>query len=84
MLFAELSMNLIHEYGITGMIVPTGILTDYGCKEFFNYIVHNKTIISAYDFENSKPFFPGVNSRFKFTLLTMGRATTPYREYLPT
>jgi hypothetical protein len=69
--FAELSLNNIHENGRAGIIVPTGIATDSPNQEFFRYIVENNHLRSLYDFINRKGFFPAVDDRYKFSLLTL-------------
>lgn len=70
-LFAESGRTLITGTGRFGMILPTGIATDATTQHFFKDLVEHGVIASLYDFENRKPLFPGVDSRFKFCLLTL-------------
>lgn len=70
-IFAELNRYLISELGLCGCIVPSGILTDDTYKYFFQDLINNNMLISAYDFENRKGLFPAIDSRIKFVLLTM-------------
>ncbi|MGE5765372.1 MAG: hypothetical protein ACM3ZF_16345 [Mycobacterium leprae] len=53
------------------MILPTGIATDATTQYFFRDLVESGSLASLYDFENRKPLFEGVDSRFKFCLLTL-------------
>lgn len=79
-LFAETSRQLIGGNGRLGVIVPTGIATDSFNQYFFRDLVQQGAIASLYDFENRKPLFEAVDSRFKFCLLTLaGRNTREAR-----
>lgn len=71
-LFAELFLNLMNEAGQAGIIVPTGIATDDSTKAYFEAISIGRRLVSLYDFENRKKLFPAVDSRMKFSLLTLG------------
>lgn len=70
-LFAELFRSITHPMGRTGIIVPTGIATDHTTQFFFKDMVETATIAALYDFENRAPLFVGVDSRYKFCLLTI-------------
>lgn len=72
-LFAELSRNLLNPSGNSGIIVPTGIATDDTYKHFFEHLNNAKSLVSLYDFENSKGLFLGVHRSYKFSLLTTSR-----------
>ena len=76
--FAETGRNLAAPRGRMGMILPTGIATDATTQFFFKDLVQRGSLASLYDFENRKPLFDGVDSRFKFCLLTL--AGTALRE----
>lgn len=79
-LFAESGRDLISPNGRFGMILPTGIATDATTQYFFKDLVAHGSIASLYDFENRKPLFEAVDSRFKFCLLTLaGRNTREAR-----
>ncbi|UCZ89288.1 MULTISPECIES: Eco57I restriction-modification methylase domain-containing protein [unclassified Gordonia (in: high G+C Gram-positive bacteria)] len=74
--FAETDRSLLAGSGRLGVILPTGIATDATTQYFFKDLVENGSIASLYDFENRKPLFGAVDSRFKFCLLTLaGRDT---------
>ena len=70
-LFAELFANLTRERA--GVIVPTGIATDSTTAPFFAALVGTQRLIRLLDFENRAGLFPAVDSRAKFSLLTLGR-----------
>jgi hypothetical protein len=69
--FAETVRHLISKQGRAGIIVPTGIATDDTCKKFFGDLIQKEAIASLYDFENREKLFEAVDSRMKFSLLTM-------------
>ncbi len=72
--FAELMRNSVADTGRTGMIVPSGIATDFTYRQFFSDLVDKRSLASLYDFENRQKIFPGIDSRIKFCLLTLGGA----------
>ena len=69
--FAELGRHLMASRGRFGLVLPTGIATDATTQYFFKDLVQHASLVSLYDFENRKPLFEGVDSRFKFCLLTL-------------
>jgi N-6 DNA Methylase len=73
-LFAELFANLTSARGRAGVIVPTGLITDYTTSLFFGSLVADGRLIRSLAFDNQKKIFPGVHPDTPFTLLTMGRA----------
>jgi Eco57I restriction-modification methylase len=76
-LFAELAAALPSHRGRAGIIVPTGIATDETTADFFGSLLHNQQLISLYDFQTGKGFFDRIgHARFKFCLLTIGKAGT--------
>jgi hypothetical protein len=70
-LFAELFSTLARSRA--GVIVPTGIATDATTAPFFSHLVEHKRLARLVDFENRAGLFPAVDSRMKFSLLTLGR-----------
>ncbi|MGI0491369.1 Eco57I restriction-modification methylase domain-containing protein [Alkalinema pantanalense CENA528] len=75
-IFSETARNLLSTSGSASIIVPTGIATDDTCKRFFGDLGQSQTLASLYDFENREKLFAAVDSRMKFSLLTMtGKAT---------
>ncbi|MCP4535873.1 MAG: N-6 DNA methylase [Chloroflexi bacterium] len=69
--FAGLGRQIIASNGRAGIIVPTGIATDYTYRGFFTDLVDRGRLTSLYDFENRRKLFPQVDSRMKFCLLTL-------------
>ncbi|MDR2598014.1 MAG: N-6 DNA methylase, partial [Treponema sp.] len=65
-LFAETILQIKHEKGRAGFIVPTGIATDDSTKYFFAEISASN-LVSLYDFENKEAIFPSVHRMFKFS-----------------
>ena len=70
--FTETARNLLAPNGRAGMIVPTGIATDNTTKDFFADLIRRRSLVSLFDFENRLKVFPGIDSRIKFCLLTVG------------
>ena len=71
-LFSELFTQLANTLGRAGIIVPTGISTDYHTSKFFGWLIRESKLVSLFDFENKKVFFKDVHASFKFCLLTIG------------
>lgn len=74
-LFSELTLNLIAPRGRIGIIVPTGIVTDYSNRYYFNNLIENRRLISLYDFENKDKLFSDIHQSFKSSLLTISGKT---------
>ena len=71
-LFAEHFLKLLGPDGRSGIIVPTGIATDDSTKAFFDHVSSNNRLASLFDFENREKLFHAVDSRMRFSLLTLG------------
>ena len=77
-LFVERAMNLIKPDGFIGLFTPSGIYADKTAARFFKSISTSGHIAGLFDFENRRlgtdlpPFFPDVDSRFKFCALIFG------------
>jgi hypothetical protein len=69
--FAELFAQLLRSSGRAGLVLPTGIATDDNNKHFFAHVVETGRLVSLYDFENRERVFTEVDSRYKFSLLTL-------------
>ncbi len=78
--FAETFEEILGPRGRAGLIVPTGIATDKTTSEFFEHLVSRRRLVSLFDFENRKKAFPGIDSRIKFCLLTVGGEAGPVSE----
>ena len=70
-LFAETILQIKHEKGRAGFIVPTGIATDDSTKNYFKYI-SSTNLVALYSFENESFIFPSVHHSFKFSLISLG------------
>jgi hypothetical protein len=71
-LFVERAMTLVKPSGMVGLLTPSGIASDKTAAPFFKGVATGGRLKALYDFENrrprfeEKPFFPDVDSRFKF------------------
>ena len=71
-LFVERAHALVKPDGMVGLLTPSGIASDYSSSDFFRGLATGGHLKSLYDFENRRtryglePFFPDVDSRFKF------------------
>ncbi|WP_155058461.1 Eco57I restriction-modification methylase domain-containing protein [Streptomyces blattellae] len=75
--FTETDRILIGPKGRAGVIAPTGIATDARTQYFFKDLVQSRAISALYDFENRAGLFPAVDSRMKFSILSVtGRSLT--------
>lgn len=72
-LFAEHACMLSHPMGRSGVIVPSGLVTDSSTSKFFGELVNTRRLVSALGFDNQKRLFPAVHPDTPFTLLTSGR-----------
>ena len=74
-LFVERAMTLVKPEGMVGLLVPSGIASDKTAAKFFKGVATEGRLGALYDFENRRtrysapPFFPDVDSRFKFCAL---------------
>jgi hypothetical protein len=69
-LFVEQCVNLLSEHGECGLVIPSGIYTDLGTKQLREMLFSQTNITGLFCFENRKAIFEGVDSRFKFVVLT--------------
>ncbi|WP_449060416.1 Eco57I restriction-modification methylase domain-containing protein [Planomonospora algeriensis] len=75
-IFSENNRTVLHPKGRLGIIVPTGIATDATTQHFFKDLVVKRSLASLYDFENREKIFAQVDSRVKFSLLTLAGLKT--------
>ena len=77
-LFVERAMSLVKPDGMVGLLVPSGIASDKTAAPFFRSLATQGRLRALYDFENRRtrynalPFFPDVDSRFKFCAFVAG------------
>jgi hypothetical protein len=69
-LFLEQCVNLLREGGDCGIVIPSGIYTDLGAKGLRDMLFDANGVTGLFGFENRKTIFEGVDSRFKFVVLT--------------
>ena len=75
-LFAELFSRSAGPTGHAGVIVPSGIATDFTNRFFFQAVVLSNRLISFLMFDNQKRIFPAVHPDTPFGLLTIGSNTS--------
>ena len=77
-LFVERAMGLIKPDGFVGLLTPSGIYADKTAARFFKSVSTKGRVSGLFDFENRRlgtglpPYFPDVDSRFKFCALVFG------------
>ena len=77
-LFVERALNLVKPDGFVGLLTPSGIYADKTAARFFQSVSTKGRASGLFDFENRRlgtglpPFFPDVDSRFKFCALILG------------
>jgi hypothetical protein len=69
-LFTEQCFNLLRKDGECGIVIPSGIYTDLGAKQLRELLFNQTEITGLFGFENRKIIFEGVDSRFKFVVLS--------------
>ena len=85
-LFVERAMNLIRPDGFVGLLTPSGIYADKTAARFFKSVSTTGRVDSVFDFENRRlgtdlaPFFPDIDSRFKFCALIFGGETRRFEQ----
>ena len=79
-LFVERATQLCKPSGMIGLLVPSGIASDLSSAPFFRSITLGGHLKALLDFENRRsrygkePFFPDVDTRFKFAALVYSEA----------
>ena len=77
-LFVERTLHLLKPDGLVGLLTPSGICADKTAAEFFKSVSTSGRVGGLFDFENRRlgtelpPFFPDIDSRFKFCALIVG------------
>ena len=79
--FTELARMLINPQGRVGIVIPSGIATDYTYSNFFTDLVETNQLVSLYDFENREGLFPGTHRQYKFSLLTLSSSEISKGDY---
>ncbi|MFM2253004.1 MAG: hypothetical protein RJB68_1341, partial [Pseudomonadota bacterium] len=73
-LFVERSFHLLRRGGHCGIVIPSGIYNDLGTKGLRDLLFSQTQIEGLFCFENRKTIFEGVDSRFKFVVLTFEKS----------
>lgn len=73
-LFVERCFHLLRAGGQCGIVIPSGIYTDLGAKGLRDLLFTKTQIQGLFCFENRKTIFEGVDSRFKFVVLTLEKS----------
>lgn len=80
-LFTEQCYNLLRPGGHCGIVIPSGIYTDFSTMQLRQMLFEQTRITSIFGFENRKEIFEGVHRSFKFVVLTFEKAG--YTEKFP-
>ena len=75
-LFLEQCFNLLRTKGKCGIVIPSGIYTDLGTKQLREMLFSQTKVTGLFGFENRKIIFEGVDSRFKFIVLSFEKGGT--------
>ncbi|HUY31877.1 MAG TPA: DNA methyltransferase [Pirellulales bacterium] len=75
-LFVERCFNLLRADGYCGIVIPSGIYTDLGAKQLREMLFSGARVSALFGFENRRTIFEGVDSRFKFVVLTFEKGGT--------
>ena len=85
-LFVERAMSLVKPDGFIGLLTPSGIYADKTAARFFKSVSTSGRLGALLDFENRRlgtglpPYFPAVDSRFKFCALIFGGEERRFEE----
>ncbi len=85
-LFVERALRLVNANGLVGLLTPSGIYADKTAAKFFKSVSTRGRVAGLFDFENRRlgtdlpPFFPDVDSRFKFCALIVGGTERRFAE----
>ena len=83
-LFVERAFQLVKRTGMVGLLAPSGIASDMSSSRFFKGVATEGRLKALYDFENrrtrfgAEPFFPDVDSRFKFCVFVASPVPTAF------
>ncbi len=85
-LFVERALGVLKPTGMVGLLVPSGIYADRTAAPFFQSVSTVGRVAGLFDFENRRqgtglpPFFPDVDTRFKFCALVLGGRERTFEE----
>lgn len=70
-IFTDSILQNLNNYGSSGIIVQSGIYADDLGKVFFEFLLKNNYIKCLYDFENTEKYFQQIDSRMRYSLVTL-------------
>jgi hypothetical protein len=73
-LFTEQCTHLLTSGARCGIVIPSGIYTDLGATQLRRMLFDQTRITGLFCFENRRRIFEGVDSRFKFVVLSFENA----------
>ena len=76
-LFVERGLALVKPDGMVGLLVPSGIASDWMAAPFFKRVATEGRLKALYDFENKKVFFPDIHASFKFCVFVASPKRLP-------
>ena len=76
-MFAEYFWILLHKNGRLGVILPTGIYSDYGTKDLRETLLTQGRIDMLYAFQNEKNIFAAADHSFKQVVVLAGKGVSP-------
>ena len=79
--FAGLARHIVSTKGRVGVVLPSGIATDYTYRDFFADAAGSGHLVSLYDFENRRGLFPGTHRSYKFSLFTLTGGGVPKADF---
>ena len=68
-MFTERFGWLLGKGGRCGVVLPSGILTDYGSAPLRKLLIQENALEQVFEFENRQKHFPAVDMRYKFAAL---------------
>ena len=80
-LFVELCLSMLSPEGRAGLVVPSGIATDYTYRKLFGEIVNRGNLVSLWDFENHEGLFPRTHRSYRFSLLVLAGQMVPRTDF---
>ena len=78
-MFAEVFWNLLKADGRLGVILPTGIYSDFGTKDLRETLLYRGRLDFLYAFQNEKKIFSAADHRYKQVVLFATRVATRSR-----
>ena len=72
-LFTEKVGEILNADGACGYIIPSGFFMDDTTSPLFRHYFQSNRLKSIYDFENRKKIFQHVDSRYRFSVVTIAK-----------